>query len=70
MSQFPSISASIDGDDMSDTAEYMIEVADRCNRLARVGRDMVENLEAISNELMAKAVEIDTSRQKNQKAAR
>ena len=55
---------------MSDTAEYMIEVADRCNRLARPGREMAEDLEAIRNELMAKAVEIDTSRQKNQKAAR
>jgi hypothetical protein len=37
--------------------------------LAREGRQLVERLESISNELMAKAVEIDTKRDKNQKGA-
>ncbi len=47
-------------------AEYLIETADRCNRLAREGRELVANLEAVSNELMAKAVELDTIRDKNE----
>ena len=54
---------------MLKTEEYLIETADRCIRLAREGRQLVERLEAISNELMAKAVEIDTKREKNQKPA-
>jgi len=52
-------------DIMLKTEEYLIETADRCIRLAREGRQLVERLEAISNELMAKAVEIDTNRDKN-----
>jgi hypothetical protein len=54
-------------DIMLKTEEYLIETADRCIRLAREGRQLVERLEAISNELMAKAVEIDTNRDKNRK---
>ena len=54
---------------MLKTEEYLIETADRCIRLAHEGRQLVERLEAISNELMAKAVEIDTSRDKNVKGA-
>jgi hypothetical protein len=49
---------------MLKTEEYLIETADRCIRLAREGRELVNRLEAISNELMAKAVEIDTAQQK------
>ncbi len=48
------------------TEEYLVETADRCIGLAREGRELVSRLEAISNELMAKAVELDTTRQKNQ----
>jgi hypothetical protein len=51
---------------MLKTEEYLIETADRCIRLAREGRQLVDRLEAISNELMAKAVEIDTKREKTQ----
>jgi hypothetical protein len=47
------------------TEEYLLETADRCIRLARVGREMAADLEAMSNELMAKAVEIDTTRAKD-----
>ena len=50
------------------TEEYLIETADRCNGLAREGRELVLRLEALSNELMAKAVELDTARQKNERA--
>ncbi len=46
------------------TEEYLIETAERCNRLADEGRVLVERLLAISDELMAKAVEIDTTRDK------
>ena len=49
---------------MPKTEEYLIETADRCTRLAREGRALVERLESISHELMAKAVELDTKRDK------
>jgi hypothetical protein len=54
------------GDIMLKTEEYLVETADRCTRLAREGRGLIEQLEAISHELMAKAVEIDTKRDKKQ----
>jgi hypothetical protein len=50
---------------MATTEEYLIETADRCSRLAREGRGLVDQLEAIGHELMAKAVELDTERDKN-----
>jgi hypothetical protein len=53
---------------MAKTEEYLIETADRCNRFAREGRGLIERLEAIGNELMAKAVEPDTSRDKKESA--
>jgi hypothetical protein len=52
---------------MLKTEEYLIETADRCIRLAKEGRELLATLEAISHDLMAKAVEIDTARQKNKK---
>jgi len=54
---------------MLKTEEYLVETADQCIRLAREGRQLVERLEAISNEMMAKAVELDTARDKNRKPA-
>ena len=54
---------------MLKTEEYLVETADRCIRLAREGRQLIERLESISNELMAKAVELDTTRDKNGKHA-
>jgi hypothetical protein len=51
---------------MPKTEEYLIDAADRCTRLAREGRDLIERLEAISHELMAKAVELDTEREKRE----
>ena len=53
-------------DAMLNTEEYLVETADRCIRLAKEGRELLANLEAISNDLMAKAVELDTKRQKTQ----
>jgi hypothetical protein len=49
---------------MATTEEYLIEIADRVKRLAKLGREMAANLETIGNDLMAKAVELDTDRQK------
>ena len=49
---------------MQTTEEFLIETADRCKRLARVGRELAANLETMGNDLMAKAVELDTTRQK------
>jgi hypothetical protein len=53
---------------MLKTEEYLVETADRCIRLAREGRELIERLESIGSELMAKAVEIDTMRDKNGKS--
>ena len=50
--------------------EYLVETADRCIRLAREGRALIERLEAISNELMTQAVELDTNRDKKETAER
>jgi hypothetical protein len=56
----------VHGEIMPKTEEYLIETADRCTRLAREGRNLIEQLEAISNELMARAVELDTTRDKKE----
>ena len=53
---------------MQETAENLIETADQCIRLARAGREMADNLEAMSRDLMARAVEIDTYRQRQEQA--
>lgn len=52
---------------MLPTEEYLVETADRCIRLAKEGRELLACLESISNDLMAKAVELETTKQKNQK---
>lgn len=49
------------------TEEYLIETADRCSGLAREGRALIDRLEAIRNELIAKAVELGTTREKDEK---
>jgi hypothetical protein len=58
------------GDNMPKTEEFLIETADRCTGLAREGRDLIERLEVLRNDLMAKAVELDTRRQKEEKGAK
>lgn len=50
---------------MRKTEEYLIEAADQCIRLAQAGREIAADLEAMSNSLMAKAVELDTARQRD-----
>jgi hypothetical protein len=52
-------------------AEYFVDKAEQCFRLARLAKtpnfarsEIVTNLEALGNELMAKAVEIETVRQR------
>jgi cell division septum initiation protein DivIVA len=52
---------------MSDTEDYLIETADRCMALAREGREMAATLETMSHDLMARAVALDTERQKREK---
>ncbi|HZP68332.1 MAG TPA: hypothetical protein VFB29_00170 [Pseudolabrys sp.] len=53
---------------MPKTEEFLIETADRCTGLAREGRELIERLEALRNDLMAKAVELDTRRQRAEKS--
>ncbi len=55
------------GDSTLTTEEFLIQTADRCKRLARVGRELAADLETMGNDLMAKAVELDTARQKTEK---
>ena len=50
---------------MSKTEDYLIETADRCIRLARAGREIASDLEAMSNDLMAKAVALDTAKDRD-----
>jgi hypothetical protein len=52
---------------MPKTEDYLIETADQCVELARAGREMAARLDAMSNKLMAKAVELDTAREREQK---
>ena len=47
---------------MQEIEQYLIDKADQCIRLARAGREMADSLEAMSNELMAKAVVLDSAR--------
>jgi hypothetical protein len=54
---------------MSDTEQYLIDAADRCVRLARVGRELAASLESLSNDLMAKAVELDTVRDRKNRTS-
>jgi hypothetical protein len=56
-------------DVMQPTEEFLIETADRCKRLARAGRELAAGLETMGNDLMAKAVEFDTTRQKTERSA-
>lgn len=61
------------GDIMLD-ADYCVEKAEQCFRLARLAKspdvalaEIATNLEAIGNELMTKAVEIETVRQRGRR---
>jgi hypothetical protein len=56
------------GEIMLKIEEYLIETADQCSRLVREGRELIARLDAISQELMARAVEFNTARQKEEKA--
>jgi hypothetical protein len=51
---------------MAKTEDYLIETADRCKRIAREGRGLIDQLVTITDELMAKAVELDTDRDKEE----
>lgn len=55
---------------MQNIEQYLIEKADQCIRLARAGREMADSLEAMGNDLMAKAVALDTVRDRDDKDER
>ena len=57
------------GEMMLKTEEYLVETADRCIKLAQEGRRLIDRLVTISEELMAKAVELDTTRDKKGKGS-
>jgi hypothetical protein len=46
------------------TAEYFFERAEQCFRRSRGDRQFAVELDAMGNEFMAKAVELDTKQQK------
>jgi len=47
--------------------EDFVEKAEQFFRLAKLNRDIADELEALGHELMAKAVALDTTRDKKQK---
>jgi hypothetical protein len=51
---------------MPKTEEFLIDTADRCKRITQEGRGLLDRLEAITDELMAKAVDLDTDREKKE----
>ncbi len=53
---------------MRRTEHYLIDMADECVQLARAGREMASQLEAMSDKLMAKAVELDTAKQRGEQS--
>lgn len=53
---------------MRSTEHYLIDMADECVQLARAGREMASRLEEMSEKLMAKAVELDTAKQRDEQA--
>jgi hypothetical protein len=53
---------------MRSTEHYLIDMADECVQLARAGREMASKLEEMSEKLMAKAVELDTAKQRDEQA--
>jgi hypothetical protein len=53
---------------MRSTEHYLIDMADECVQLARAGREMASRLEEMSEKLMAKAVELDTAKQRDEHA--
>ena len=53
---------------MRSTEHYLIDMADECVQLARAGREMASQLEAMSEKLMAKAVELDTAKQRGEQS--
>lgn len=55
---------------MTELADYLIETADRCVRSAKLQHEVAKELEAVAQNLMAKAVELDTARQKRAKQSR
>lgn len=55
---------------MQDIEHYLIEKADECARLARAGREVADRLEAMGNDLMAKAVALNSARDRDNKDER
>ncbi|WP_137045796.1 hypothetical protein [Pseudolabrys sp. FHR47] len=55
---------------MQDIEQYLIEKADECARLARAGRAVADSLDAMGNDLMAKAVEFNSARDRQNKDER
>jgi hypothetical protein len=51
---------------MSETEQYLIEAADKCARLARLGREIAADLDGMGHDLMARAVAMDTARDRDE----
>jgi hypothetical protein len=48
-------------------AQYFLEKADQFFRMARANRQIADELESLGNDFMAKAVEVDTKRDRTAK---
>ncbi|RDV03195.1 hypothetical protein [Undibacter mobilis] len=55
---------------MQDIEQYLIDKADECARLARAGRELADSLETMGHDLMARAVALDSARDRLNKDER
>ena len=53
---------------MSTTEEYLIESADRLARTVRELRELADRLSQVGDDLLAKAIELDTIRDRSTRA--
>lgn len=51
-------------------AEYFVAKADECLRLVKLARETAQSLEDMAHEFMARAVDLDTTRDRKQNTSR
>lgn len=49
--------------------QYFLDKADECMRLVRTARETADRLEGMAHDFMARAVEIETARERTEKQA-
>lgn len=49
--------------------QYFLDKADECMRLVRTARETADQLEGMAHDFMARAVEVETDRERTEKKA-